>query len=253
MQVVVFGGSGLIGSKVVDVLQAQGHTVIAATRKQGIDVVTGEGLAAVLHNAEIVIDTTDAPSFEDNAARSFFETATGNIIAAAKNSGVKHYIALSVVGTHKLQNSGYFQGKLKQEALIQASGIPYTIARATQFYEFVLLIAQAATTGQQVRLPSAKLQPIAAIDVATAIAKIAAGSAYNSIVDIAGPEQIALSEFARSALLAQQDAREVITDESALYVQTFKIDDTTLTPEYHTLLGTTRLQAWLADPSRTFK
>jgi uncharacterized protein YbjT (DUF2867 family) len=253
MQVVVFGGSGLIGSKVVDVLQAQGHTVIAATRKQGIDVVTGEGLAAVLHNAEIVIDTTDAPSFEDNAARSFFETATGNIITAAKNSGVKHYIALSVVGTHKLQNSGYFQGKLKQEALIKASGIPYTIARATQFYEFVLLIAQAATTGQQVRLPSAKLQPIAAIDVATAIAEIAAGSAYNGIVDIAGPEQIALSEFARSALLAQQDAREVITDESALYVQTFKIDDTTLTPEYHTLLGTTRLQAWLADPSRTFK
>ncbi|MGP1717571.1 MAG: SDR family oxidoreductase [Methylophilus sp.] len=253
MKAVVFGGSGLIGSKVVAALKAQGHEAVVAARNLGIDVVTGEGLDAVLQNADIVIDTTDAPSFEDNVARSFFETATGNIIAAAKNQGIKHYIALSVVGTHKLQNSGYFQGKLKQESLIQASGIPYTIARATQFYEFVLLIAQAATADNVVRLPSAKLQPLAAIDVATAIAELASGTPYNGIVDIAGPEKIALSEFARKALVAQKDTREVVTDESALYVQTFKIDDSTLTPEYHTLLGNTGFDAWLADPAKTFK
>jgi uncharacterized protein YbjT (DUF2867 family) len=253
MKAVVFGGSGLIGSKVVEVLKAQGHEAVIASRNLGVDVVTGEGLDAILQNADIVIDTTDAPSFEDDVARTFFETATGNIIAAAKDKDIKHYIALSVVGTHKLQNSGYFQGKLKQEGLIKASGIPYTIARATQFYEFVLLIAQAATADNIVRLPSAKLQPIAAIDVATAIAGIAGGKPYNGIVDIAGPEKIALSEFARTALVAQKDSREVVTDESALYVQTFKIDDTTLTPEYHTLTGTTRLNSWLADPARTFK
>lgn len=253
MKVVVFGGRGLIGNKVVEVLKAQGHEAVVASRNLGVDAFTAQGLEEVLQNADIIIDTMDSPSFEDKVARDFFETTTSNIIAAAKDKNIRHYIALSVVGTDNLQISGYFQGKLKQEQLIKASGIPYTIARATQFYEFVLMIAQIATEDDIVRLPSAKLQPIAAIDVATAIAGIANGKPYNGIVDIAGPEKIALSEFARRALAAQKDPRNVVTDESALYVQTFKIDDDTLTPGPNQLLGNTDFNGWLADPARSFK
>lgn len=253
MKAVVFGGSGLIGSRVVEVLQSQGHEAVVASRQLGVDAVSGQGLDAILTGTDVVIDTMDSPSFEDNVAREFFNTATNNILAAAKGKAIKHYIALSVVGTDNLQISGYFQGKLKQEQLIRDSGIPYTIARATQFYEFVLMIAQIATEDDIVRLPSAKLQPIAAIDVAKAIAAIASDKPYNGIVDIAGPEKIALSEFARKALSAQQDVRNVVTDESALYVQTFKIDDTTLTPGPNQILGTTRLDHWLTDPSRMYK
>jgi uncharacterized protein YbjT (DUF2867 family) len=253
MKAVVFGGRGLIGNKVVEVLKAQGHEAVVASRNLGVDAFTGQGLDAVLQNADIIIDTMDSPSFEDNVARNFFETTTSNIIAAAKDKNIRHYIALSVVGTDNLQISGYFQGKLKQEQLISQSGIPYTIARATQFYEFVLLIAHLATEDDIVRLPSAKLQPIAAIDVATAIASIANTKPYNGIVDIAGPEKIALSEFARKALTAQDDTRDVVTDESALYVQTFKIDDTTLTPGPNQILGVTRFDHWLTDSSRIYK
>lgn len=253
MKAVVFGGSGLIGNKVIEALKAQGHEAVVASRNLGVDAFTGQGLDAVLQQADIIIDTMDSPSFEDKVARDFFETATSNIIAAARDKHIRHYIALSVVGTNNLQVSGYFQGKLKQEQLIKASGIPYTIARATQFYEFVMLIAQAATEDNIVRLPSAKLQPMAAIDVARAIANIANGKPYNGIVDIAGPEKIALSEFARKALAAQKDPRNVVTDENALYVQTFKIDDTTLTPGPNQLLGSTHFDGWLANPARTFK
>lgn len=253
MKAVVFGGTGLIGNKVVKVLRDQGHEALVASRNQGIDAFTGHGLEAALQGVDVIIDTMDSPSFEDQAAKQFFETATSNVIAAAQGKQIKHYIALSVVGTDNLQVSGYFQGKLKQEQMIAASSIPYTIARATQFYEFVMYIAQAATENTTVRLPSAKLQPIAAIDVAKAIAGIAGDTPYNGIVDIAGPEKIALSEFARKALTAQKDVRHVVTDERALYVQTFKIDDTTLTPGPNQLLGDMPFDRWLADPAKTFK
>lgn len=254
MKAVVFGGRGLIGSKVVEVLNTQGHEAVIASRNLGVDAYTGQGLDAVLQNADIIIDTMDSPSFDDNIARDFFEKATSNIIAAAKDQAIKHYIALSVVGTQNLQISGYFQGKLQQENLIKASGIPYTIGRATQFFEFARFIAQAATEDDIVRLPSAKMQPIAAIDVAQAIAGLASGTPYNAIVDIAGPEQIAMSEFARRTLAAEQDGRNVVTDESALYVQTFPVNDSTLTPSLHpVLIGSLTFNQWLSNPGRAYK
>lgn len=253
MQTVVFGGRGLIGSKIVEILKAQGHDAVAVSRNQGVDAVTGEGLENVLKGAEVIIDAMDSPSFEDAIAKAFFTTGTGNIIAAAKGQPIKHYIALSVVGTHNLQISGYFQGKLEQENLIKASGMPYTIARATQFFEFAKFIAQAATEENIVRLPSAKMQPIAAIDVAQAIADIATGHPYNDIVDIAGPEQIAMSEFARRTLAAEQDGRNVVTDESALYVQTFPVNDKTLTPGSNQILGNLTFDRWLSNPARAYK
>lgn len=254
MKAVVFGGRGLIGSKVVETLKAQGHAAVAVSRDQGIDAVSGQGLEAVLQGADVIIDAMDSPSFEDHIAKKFFETSTRNIIAVASEKVIKHYIALSVVGTHNLQISGYFQGKLQQENLIKASGIPYTIARATQFFEFSKFIAQAATEDNIVRLPSARMQPIAAIDVAQAIANIAASTPYNAIVDIAGPEQIAMSEFARKTLAAEQDVRNVVTDESALYVQTFPVDDSTLTPGPNpVILGSLTFDHWLSNPARTYK
>lgn len=253
MKAVVFGGRGLIGSKVVEILKAQGHEAVAVSRGQGIDAVSGQGLEAALQGADVIIDTMDSPSFEDNVAKNFFETSTRNLIAVASGKAIKHYIALSVVGTQNLQISGYFQGKLQQENLIKASGIPYTIARATQFYEFSKFIAQVATEDDIVRLPSAKMQPIAAIDVAQAIAVIATGKPYNAIVDIAGPEQIAMSEFARKTLAAEQDTRNVVTDETALYVQTFPVNDTTLTPGPNAILGSLTFDRWLSNPARAYK
>lgn len=253
MKAVVFGGRGLIGSKVVEILKAQGHEAVAVSRGQGIDAVSGQGLEAALQGADVIIDTMDSPSFEDNVAKNFFETSTRNLIAVASGKAIKHYIALSVVGTQNLQISGYFQGKLQQENLIKASGIPYTIARATQFYEFSKFIAQVATEDDIVRLPSAKMQPIAAIDVAQAIADIATGKPYNAIVDIAGPEEIAMSEFARKTLAAEQDTRNVVTDESALYVQTFPVNDTTLTPGPNAILGSLTFDRWLSNPARAYK
>lgn len=253
MKAVVFGGRGLIGSKIVEILKDQGHEAVAVSRDQGIDAVSGRGLEAALQGADVIIDAMDSPSFEDTVARNFFETSTRNMIAAAAGKAIKHYIALSVVGTHNLQISGYFQGKLQQENLIKLSGIPYTIARATQFYEFSKLIAQAATENDIVRLPSAQMQPIAAIDVAQAIADIAIGNPYNAIVDIAGPEKIAMSEFARKALAAEHDSRNVVTDETALYVQTFPVNDSTLTPGANAILGSLTFDRWLSNPARAYK
>lgn len=253
MRAVVFGGSGLIGSKVVDILISRGHDVIAASRRMGIDAVTGEGLEAVLADVDVVIDAMDAPAFDDAPAKAFFEKSTGNILAAAKGKPIKHYIALSVVGTPKLQISGYFQGKLKQEDLIQQSGIPYTIARATQFYEFALFIGEVATEGQVIRLPSADMQPIAGKDVAEAIANIAGGQPYNDHVDIAGPEKIRMNDFVSRALRSEGDPRQVVADEAALYVRTFPVDDSTLTPAHNVILGHLPFDAWLADAARAYK
>jgi len=253
MKTVVLGGTGLIGKKVVDALKARGHEVIVASRRDGFDAMTGEGVERILRGADVVIDTMDSPSFEDGPAKDFFTTTTNNIVKAVKNSGVKHYVALSVVGTQNLQVSGYFQGKLQQENLIEDSGIPYTIVRATQFYEFSLFIGQVATEEKIVRLPSAKMQPIAAIDVAKAIAEIATGKPYNRIVDVAGPNKINMSVFVEKALAAQNDSRKVVVDENALYVKMFPVNDSTLTPGQDPILGSLTFDAWLADPSRSYK
>src|SRR6187455_1260063 len=188
MKIVVIGGSGLIGSKVVNILRQRGHEVVAASPSTGVNTLTGEGLAEALAGAQVVVDVANSPSFEDKPALEFFETSGRNLLAAEKSAGVKHHVALSVVGTDRLLESGYFRAKMAQENLIKASKIPYTIVRATQFFEFVGAIAQSATDGQTVRLPPALMQPIVSDDVAAALADIAVQAPLNGMVEIAGPE-----------------------------------------------------------------
>src|ERR1044071_1802088 len=194
MKIVVIGGTGLIGTKLVNKLREQGHEVVAASPSRGINSVTGEGLAAALVGAQVVVDVTNSPSWEDKAVLEFFETSTRNLLAAEAVAGVRHHIALSVVGTERLLASGFFRAKLAQENLIKASPIPYTIVRATQFFEFVGSIANSATAGQTVRLPSALLQPVVSDDVAAALACVAVAEPLNRMIDLAGPEAIPLDE-----------------------------------------------------------
>src|SRR5438876_3094110 len=195
MKIVVIGGTGLIGTKLVNNLRQQGHEVVAASPSQGINSVTGEGLAAALAGAQVVVDVTNSPSWEDQAVLEFFESSTRNLLAAEAVAGVRHHVALSVVGTERLLASGYFGAKLAQEKLIKGSGISYSIVRATQFFEFLGAIAQSATEGQTVRLPAAAFQPIAAEDVATALTDVALGEPLNDTVEVAGPERTGLDEF----------------------------------------------------------
>src|SRR5512147_2155844 len=197
MKIVVIGGSGLIGTKLVNKLRQHGHEVVAASPSSGVNTVTGEGLAQALAGAQVVVDVANAPSWEDNAVLAFFETSGRNLLAAEALAGVRHHVALSVVGTDRLLASGYFRAKMAQERLIKASGIPYSIVRATQFFEFVGAIAQSATDGQSVRLPSAQMQPIVSDDVAAALADVATAEPKNGTVEIAGPELIRMDEFVR--------------------------------------------------------
>jgi uncharacterized protein YbjT (DUF2867 family) len=213
MKIVVIGGSGLIGKKVVLNLRQHGHEVVAASPSSGVNAVTGEGLAHALAGAQVVVDVANAPSWEDNAVLAFFETSGRNLLAA----GVSHHVALSVVGTDRLLASGYFRAKMAQENLIKASPIPYTIVRATQFFEFVGGIAQSATEGQEVRLPPVPMQPIASDDVAAVVAAVALAEPLNGTFDLAGPEPIRQDDVARQFLNATGDARTVITDPKALY------------------------------------
>jgi uncharacterized protein YbjT (DUF2867 family) len=245
MKIVVIGGSGLIGKKVVRLLREQGHEVTAASPSTGVNAVTGEGLAAALAGAEVVVDVANSPSFEDQAVLEFFENSGRNLMPAEAAAGVRHHVALSVVGTDRLQASGYFRAKLAQEQLIQASGIPYTILRATQFFEFVGGIAQAATDGQTVRLSQAMMQPIAAEDVAAAVARVALAQPANGIVEVAGPEPIRMDELVRRFLAAHKDPRQVVIDASAGYFGT-PVNDQSLTPGANPLLGVTRFDDWLA-------
>src|SRR5882672_9293440 len=217
MKIVVIGGTGLIGKKVVMNLRQHGHEVLAASPSSGVNTVTGEGLAPALAGAQVVVDVANAPSWEDNAVLAFFETSGRKLLAAEAAAGVGHHVALSVVGTDRLLASGYFRAKLAQEKLIKASPIPYTIVRATQFFEFVGGIAQLSTEGQTVRLPSAMMQPIAADDVAAILADIAVGEPLNGMVELAGPEPIRQDDLVRQFLNAIGDARTVITDHKALY------------------------------------
>ncbi|MBO9609377.1 MAG: NAD(P)H-binding protein [Paenibacillaceae bacterium] len=245
MKIVVVGGTGLIGRQLVQQLRELGHEATAASASLGVNAVTGEGLAAALEGAEVVVDVLNSPSFEDNAVLAFFDASTRNLLAAEAAAGVKHHVALSVVGTERLLQGGYFRAKLVQEKQIAASSIPYTIVRATQFFEFVGSIAFVATEGQTVRLPSAFAQPIAAVDVAGALVDFALAEPVGGIVDLAGPEKIRLDELVRRYLSAQQDARQVVTDESAGYFGGIEVNDQSLVPTGDAVIATTRFDEWL--------
>jgi uncharacterized protein YbjT (DUF2867 family) len=245
MKIVVIGGSGLIGTKLVKNLRQLGHDVVAASPSSGVNTLTGEGLAEALAGAQVVVDVANSPSWEDKAVLEFFETSGRNLLAAEATAGVGHHVALSVVGTDRLLASGYFRAKMAQENLIKASPVPYTIIRATQFFEFVSGIAQSATDGQTVRLPPALFQPIVSDDVAAALADIAVKEPLNGTVELAGPEAIRLDELVRRFLSANRDARTVITDVHALYFG-IELNDQSLTPGDNPHLGPTRFEDWLS-------
>jgi uncharacterized protein YbjT (DUF2867 family) len=245
MTIVIIGGSGLIGTKLVKNLRQHGHKVVAASRSSGVDTLTGEGLKEALTGAQVVVDVANSPSFEDKAVLEFFETSGRNLLAAEADAGVGHHVALSVVGTDRLLASGYFRAKMAQENLIKASPIPYTIVRATQFFEFVSAIAQSATEGQTVRLPPALVQPIVSDDVAAVLAEIAVKQPLNGTVELAGPEAIRLDELVRRFLSANRDARTVTTDVRARYFG-IELNDRSLTPGENPRLGPTRFEDWLS-------
>jgi uncharacterized protein YbjT (DUF2867 family) len=244
MKIVVIGGSGLIGSNVVNRLRQNGHEVVAASPKSGVNTLTGEGLVEALAGAQVVVDVANSPSFEAKAALEFFETSGRNLLAAEKNAGVGHHVALSVVGTERLLESDYFPAKLAQEKLIKDSGIPYTILRATQFFEFVGAIVQSGTDGDVIRLSPALIQPIASDDVAAALADLAAAPPLNGTVEVAGPEPLPIDKLARQFMAAKGDTREVIADVHARYFGAI-INDRSLTPGEHPRLGQTRFENWL--------
>jgi uncharacterized protein YbjT (DUF2867 family) len=245
MKIVVIGGSGLIGKKLVNNLREDGHEVVAASPSSGVNTLTGEGLAEALAGAQIVVDVANSPSFEDKAVLEFFETAGRNLLAAEATAGVGHHVALSVVGTDRLLASGYFRAKMAQENLIKASKIPYTILRSTQFFEFVSGIAQSATDGQTVRLSPALVQPVVSDDVAAALADVAVEEPLNGTVELAGPEPIRLDELVRRFLSATRDARKVTTDVHARYFG-IEVNDQSLTPGDNPRIGPTRFEDWLS-------
>ena len=244
IKIVVIGGSGLIGKRLVNNLRQRGHEVVAASPSSGVNTITGEGLAKGLSGAQVVVDVSNAPSWEDKAVLEFFETSTRNLAAAEAAAGVVHHVALSVVGTERLLESGYFRAKMAQEELIKASKVPYTIVRATQFFEFIGGVAQFSTVGQTVHLPPALWQPMAADDVATALAEIALEPPVNGIVEIAGPERAGLDELVGRFLAATKDPRQVITDVDARYYGV-ALNDRSLTPGADPRIGATFFEDWL--------
>jgi uncharacterized protein YbjT (DUF2867 family) len=245
MKIVVIGGSGLIGTKLVNKLRESGHEALAASPSSGVNSITGEGLPEALAGAQAVVDVTNSPSWEDKAVLEFFETSTRNLLAAEVAAGVKHHVALSVVGTERLLQSGFFRAKMAQEDLIKASKFPYTIVRSTQFFEFVNGIAQSATDGQTVRLSPAFIQPIVSDDVADALAEVTLGVPVNGTVELAGPERLRLDELVRRFLRAKQDARQVVTDVHARYFG-IELNDQSLTPGDNPRIGPTRFEDWLS-------
>jgi uncharacterized protein YbjT (DUF2867 family) len=245
MKIVVIGGTGLIGTKLVNNLRKRGHEVLAASPKSGVNTFTGEGLAETLTDAQVVVDVANAPSWEDKAVMEFFQTAGRNLLAAEAAAGVRHHVALSIVGDDRLPASGYLRAKVAQENLIKASGIPFTIVRSTQFFEFAKGIVQSATEGQIVRLSPALFQPIAADDVAAALTGFALAEPLNGTIEIAGPEPIRMDEFAQRFLSATRDPRKVTADTHALYFGT-ELNDQSLTPGHKARLGPTRFEEWLS-------
>ncbi len=244
MKILIIGGSGLIGSKLVAILRDRGHDVIAASPSSGVNTLTGDGLSEAMQGVQVVVDVANSPSFEDNAVMHFFETSGRNLLAAEADSGVLHHVALSVVGTERLQSSGYFRAKLVQEKLIKESQIPFTIVRATQFFEFVGAIADSGTEGNSVRLPPAMMQPIVSDDVAAALADVAIEEPLMGTIDLAGPELIRMDDLVRSYLLAHLDSRQVKTDSQARYFG-IDVNDQSLTPGKSPRLGSTRFKDWL--------
>jgi uncharacterized protein YbjT (DUF2867 family) len=249
MRIVVVGGTGLVGSKLVEKLSEDGHEAVAAAPGTGVNSITGEGLADALKGASAVIDVTNSPSWEDTAVLKFFETSTRNLLAYGNAAGVRHYVALSVVGTERLLESGFFRAKLAQENLIKASSMPYTIVRATQFFEFVTKIADFSTEGDQVRLPSALIRPMAAGDVAAALGRIATSSPVKRTIEIGGPEIFRLDEIARRALAAFHDPRKVISDPHARYYG-IQVSERALVPGDDARLGATRFEDWLTQATK---
>ena len=248
MKIVVIGGSGLIGTKLVNRLRRGDHEVVSASLASGVNLITGEGLTAALAGARVVVDVTNSPSFEARAALEFFETSGHHLLAAEKSAGVQHHLALSIVGLERLPEVGYLRAKIAQESLIEASGIPYTILRSTQFFEFIGSLIDSAAVGDTIRLSPALFQPIAADDVAAVLAELALGSPLDSTVEVAGPEAHPMSEFARQFLAARRDRRQVIADPRATYFGT-QIDDRSLTPSGGFRMGSIRFADWL---SRSF-
>jgi len=245
MKIVIIGGTGLIGSKLVTKLSEHGHEAVPASPNSGVNTLTGEGLAEVLAGAQVVIDVSNSPSFEDAAVMEFFTTSTRNLLAAEKTAGVVHHVALSVVGTDRLPDSGYFRAKVAQENLITDSGLPYSIVHATQFFEFVKSIAAAATDGDTVRLSHALIQPIAADDVATAVARTAVGDPLNGTLEIAGPVQLGLDDLVRTGLALRGDTREVVADANAPYFGAI-LQERTLVPGADATVFETTFEQWLA-------
>ena len=246
MKIVVIGGTGLIGSKLVTKLREHGHEAVAASPNSGVNTLTTEGLAEVLQGASVVVDVSNSPSWEDEAVLNFFETSTRNLLDYEAPAGVGHHVALSVVGSERMVESGYFRAKIAQENLIKASSIPHSIVRATQFYEFVKGIADFSTDGNKVRLPPVLIEPMAADDVASAVAKVAVGAPVNGTVEVGGPEKFRLDELIRRGLAVRKDPREVVADPKARYYG-IQVEERTLVPEDDAKLGKIRFDDWLAQ------
>jgi uncharacterized protein YbjT (DUF2867 family) len=245
MKIVVIGGSGLIGSKVVKKLGEHGYQAVAASPNTGVNTITAEGLAEVLEGASVVVDVSNAPSWEDAAVMEFFETSTRNLLTYEEDAGVGHHVALSVVGSDRMLESGYFRAKIAQENLIKGSSIPYSIVRATQFFEFIKGISDISTKGNKVFLPPALIQPMAAEDVASAVCRVAIASPVNGTIEIGGPEQFRLNELVQRGLAARKDPREVVADPHARYYG-MELSERTLVPDDDALLGETRFKEWLS-------
>jgi uncharacterized protein YbjT (DUF2867 family) len=246
MNIVIIGGTGLIGSKLVARLREQGHQAVPASPDTGVNTLTGEGLAQVLTGAAVVVDVSNSPSFEDAAVLKFFQTSTGNLLAAEAAAGVGHHVALSIVGCDRVPESGYLRAKVAQEKLIRDGPIPYSIVRSTQFFEFLKRIADEATDGNRVRIPPVLFQPIAATDIANAVGRVAVAAPLNGIVEVAGPQQFRFDEFIRLGLSARHDPREVVADPHARYFGA-ELSERMLVPEGDARLGEIRFEDWLSQ------
>ena len=244
MKVVIIGGTGLIGSKVVRKLREHGHEAVPASPDTGVNTLTGEGLAEALAGAHVVVDVSNSPSFEDAAVLDFFQTSTRNILATEERAEVRHHVALSVVGTERLSESGYIRAKQAQERLIRASGMPYSVVHATQFFEFIPRIADELTVGSEVRVPPVLFQPMAAEDVAQAVGKVSVGAPINGVIEVGGPQQLRFDEIIRRALAASDDPRQVIADPKARYFGAI-LSERTLVPGDDARLGETTLEMFV--------
>jgi uncharacterized protein YbjT (DUF2867 family) len=245
MKIVVIGGSGLIGSKLVNLLREKGHEVVSASLASGVNTITGTGLDEAVAGAEVVVDVTNSPSFEDKAVMEFFQTSGRNILAAEKKAGVKHHIALSIVGTDRVPESGYLRAKVAQEKLIQESGIPYSILRSTQFLEFLPGIANSATIDQTVSLPSALFQPIASDDTVAALADVTVDTPLNGFLEVAGPERVGMADLVKRFLLETGDTRKVVVDPTARYFGAV-LNDQSITAGPNARIGAQNFEAWFS-------